>query len=143
MRLIESTMQGRWQRQGGLDLTIVACAQVILIYMGSSAMKQLKYISTIVLAVMFATLLGCASTSKQEGTGEYLDDGVVTTKVKAAIFNEPSLKSSEIKVETFKGVVQLSGFVSTQADVDKAVEVVSRVKGVTSIKNDMVVKGRQ
>jgi len=106
-------------------------------------MKQLKYISTIVLAVMFATLLGCASTSKQEGTGEYLDDGVVTTKVKAAIFNEPSLKSSEIKVETFKGVVQLSGFVSTQADVDKAVEVVSRVKGVTSIKNDMVVKGRQ
>jgi osmotically-inducible protein OsmY len=106
-------------------------------------MKQLKYISTIVLAVMFATLLGCASTSKQEGTGEYLDDGVVTTKVKAAIFNEPSLKSTEIKVETFKGVVQLSGFVKTQADVDKAVEVVSRVKGVASIKNDMVVKGQQ
>lgn len=106
-------------------------------------MKQLKYISTMVLAVMFATLLGCASTSKQEGTGEYLDDGVVTTKVKAAIFNEPSLKSAEIKVETFKGVVQLSGFVSTQADVDKAVEVVSGVKGVASVKNDMVVKGRQ
>ena len=106
-------------------------------------MKQLKYISTIVLAVMFATLLGCASTPKQEGTGEYLDDGVVTTKVKAAIFNEPSLKSTEITVETFKGVVQLSGFVRTQADVDKAVEVASRVKGVASIKNDMVVKGQQ
>jgi osmotically-inducible protein OsmY len=62
---------------------------------------------------MLVTVMGCAATSKQESTGEYFDDSVITTKVKAAIFNEPSLKSAEISVETFKGVVQLSGFVST------------------------------
>lgn len=105
-------------------------------------MKQLKYISTIILAVMFATLLGCASTSKQEGTGEYIDDSVITTKVKTAVFQEPSLKSSEINVETYKGVVQLSGFVNSAADINKAVEVARSVKGVTSVKNDMRVKGR-
>lgn len=63
--------------------------------------------------------------------------------MKAAVFNEPSLKSAEINVETFKGVVQLSGFVSTKADIEKAVEVAHSVKGVTSIQNDMRVKSRQ
>jgi osmotically-inducible protein OsmY len=106
-------------------------------------MKQLKYITTIILAVMLATVLGCASTPKQEGTGEYMDDSVITTKVKAAVLNEPSLKSAEINVETFKGVVQLSGFVSSEADIDKAAEVARGVKGVTSVKNDMRVKGQQ
>lgn len=106
-------------------------------------MKQLKYISSIILAVMFATALGCASTSRQEGTGEYIDDSVITTKVKAAVFQEPSLKSAEINVETYKGVVQLSGFVNSAADINKAVEITRSVKGVTSVKNDMRVKGRQ
>lgn len=106
-------------------------------------MKQLKYISTIILAFMLATVLGCASTPKQEGTGEYLDDSVITTKVKAAVFNEPSLKSAEINVETFKGEVQLSGFVNSEADIKKAVEVARSVKGVTSVKNDMRVKAPQ
>jgi len=108
--------------------------------MESAAMKQLKYLSTILIAVMLATVLGCASTPKQEGTGEYFDDSVITTKVKAAVFNEPSLKSAEIKVETFKGEVQLSGFVSSQADINTAVEVARSVKGVTSVRNDMRVK---
>ena len=103
-------------------------------------MKQLKYISTIFLTVMLATVLGCASTSQQESTGEYFDDSVITTKVKAAIFNEPTLKSAEINVETFKGAVQLSGFVSTAADVKKAIEVARSVKGVRSVKDDMRVK---
>jgi osmotically-inducible protein OsmY len=106
-------------------------------------MKQLKNISAFFLAVILATLLGCASTSKKEGTGEYLDDTIVTSKVKAAVLNEPSLKSAEINVETFKGVVQLSGFVSTEANIQKAVEVARSVNGVTSVKNDMRVKGRQ
>lgn len=106
-------------------------------------MKQLKYISTIILAFMLATVLGCASTPKQEGTGEYLDDSVITTKVKTAVFNEPSLKSAEINVETFKGEVQLSGFVNSEADIKKAVEVARSVKGVTSVKNDMRVKAPQ
>jgi osmotically-inducible protein OsmY len=96
--------------------------------------------STFFLIALMALLLGCASTSKQEGTGEYFDDTVVTTKVKAVILNEPSLKSAEINVETFKGVVQLSGFVNSQADINKAVEVVSKVSGVKSVKNDMRVK---
>ncbi|MGB7815775.1 MAG: BON domain-containing protein [Methylotenera sp.] len=103
-------------------------------------MKLLKYISTIILAVMFAAVLGCASTSKQSGTGEYVDDTVITTKVKAAVLNEASLKSAEIYVETFKGVVQLSGFVNSEADINKAVEVARSVKGVTSVKNDMRLK---
>ena len=92
------------------------------------------------LAILLASLLGCASTSTQEGTGEYLDSTVITTKAKAAIFNEPTLKSFEINVETFKGVVQLSGFVNSQADIDKAVEIVQKIKGVKSIKNDMKLK---
>lgn len=104
-------------------------------------MKQLnKYLSAFFLSLMLVSFLGCASTAKQEGTGEYVDDTVITTKVKAAIFNEPTLKSAEINVETFKGVVQLSGFVNSQADIDKAVSVSRAVKGVTSVKNDMRLK---
>ena len=90
--------------------------------------------------LFIALMLGCASTAKQEGTGEYLDDTVITTKVKAAIFNEPSLKSAEINVETFKGVVQLSGFVSSAAAESTAVAVTRKVAGVKSVKNDMRLK---
>lgn len=103
-------------------------------------MTLIKRFTILLSAIMLVSLLGCASTAKQEGTGEYIEDSVITTKVKAAIFNEPSLKSSEINVETFKGVVQLSGFVSSQAAVNKAVEVTRGVKGVISVKNDMHVK---
>ena len=104
-------------------------------------MKQLsKYLSAIFMAVMLVTAVGCASTSKQEGTGEYIDDSVITTKVKAAILNEPTLKSAEVNVETFKGVVQLSGFVTSQAAANKAVEVTRTVSGVKSVKNDMRIK---
>lgn len=111
-------------------------------------MKQFKYISTIIVAGILAAMLGCASTSskddestsKKESTGEYLDDSVITTKVKAAVLNEPTLKSFEIKVVTYKGVVQLSGFVSSEANIEKAVEVARGVKGVNSVKNDMRLK---
>lgn len=106
-------------------------------------MKQLKYITSIFLAVMLAATLGCASTPKQESTGEYMDDSVITTKVKAAVFKEETLKSSEINVETYKGVVQLSGFVNSEADINMAVEVARSVKGVTSVKNDMQLKAKQ
>src|SRR3990167_264889 len=104
--------------------------------MESTVMKQLKYLYTIILAVMLATVIGCASTPKKEGTGEYIDDSVITTKVKAAVLNEPSLKSSEINVETYKGVVQLSGFVNSEGDINKAVEVARGIKGVSSVRND-------
>lgn len=104
-------------------------------------MKNLrKYASAIFLATTLVTVVGCASTSKQEGTGEYVDDTVITTKVKTAIFNEPTLKSAEINVETFKGVVQLSGFVSSYDAVNKAASLARGVSGVRSVKNDMRVK---
>ncbi len=103
-------------------------------------MRQLKHFSALFLAALLMSMLGCASTSQKEGTGEYIDDSVITTKVKAAIFNEPSLKSAEINVETFKGTVQLSGFVSSRVDINKAVDVARGVKGVTSVKNDMRLK---
>ena len=99
-----------------------------------------KYLSAVFLAVTLVTVMGCASTSRQEGTGEYVDDVVLTTKVKAAIFNEPMLKSAEINVETFKGVVQLSGFVSSTTAVNKAVALARGVSGVKSVRNDMRVK---
>ena len=94
-----------------------------------------------ILGILSLTVaLGCASTAKQEGTGEYVDDTVITTKVKTAILNEPSLKSAEINVETFKGVVQLSGFVSSAANESTALQVARGVGGVKSVKNDMRLK---
>ena len=107
---------------------------------GGIAMKQTKIFSAFLMIVLFAFVVGCASKPKQEGTGEYIDDTVITTKVKAAILGEPTLKSAEINVETFKGVVQMSGFVNSAADIDKAIELTRRVEGVKSIKNDMRLK---
>ena len=103
-------------------------------------MKKTSLIAAVLSAFLAVSVVGCASTSKSEGTGEYVDDAVLTTKVKAAIFNEPGLKSFEINVETYKGVVQLSGFVNSQADINKAVEVARSVKGVVAVKNKMQLK---
>ncbi len=103
-------------------------------------MKNIKRIAAFFAAVVLATAMGCAATSKSQGTAGYVDDTVITTKTKAAIFNEPTLKSAEINVETFKGVVQLSGFVGSQADINKAISLTRAVGGVTSVKNDMRLK---
>jgi osmotically-inducible protein OsmY len=103
-------------------------------------MKFYNKFAAVFLAILMASLLGCASTDKQEGTGEYFDNTVITTKVKSAIFDEPTLKTLEIKVETFKGVVQLSGFVNSQSDIDKAVEIAQQVTGVKSVMNDIQLK---
>lgn len=103
--------------------------------------KQLgNYLSALFLAVTLVSVVGCESTPRQEGTGEYIDDSVITTKVKTALVNDPVTKATEINVETFKGVVQLSGFVSTQAAVNRAVELARGVSGVKSVKNDMRLK---
>jgi hypothetical protein len=107
---------------------------------GESRMITQKHYVGLLLIALFSLSIGCSSNNAQEGTGEYIDDTFITTKAKAAIFNEPTLKSMEINVETFKGVVQLSGFVNSRADINKAVEVVYRIKGVKSVKNDMRVK---
>jgi len=103
-------------------------------------MRPFRGFAIFVLAILLASALGCASTPTQEGTGEYVDDSVITAKVKAAVFNEPTLKVNEINVETFKGIVQLSGFVRSQANIDRAVEVARGIPGVKSVKNDMRVK---
>ncbi len=103
-------------------------------------MKYFKRASAVIAAFLLATTLGCASNSKQSSVGEYVDDTVITTRTKAAIFNDPTLKSAEINVETFKGVVQLSGFVNSQADINRAVTVTRGIPGVTSVKNDMRLK---
>lgn len=109
--------------------------------MNNNSMNKItRNLATLAGVLLIATAVGCASTAKHEGTGEYVDDTVITGKVKAAIFNEPTLKSAEINVETFKGTVQLSGFVSSTAAEKTAVAVARSVNGVTSVKNDMRLK---
>jgi len=99
-----------------------------------------RFIGYFILLIMIAAFSACASTSKQESTGEYVDDSVITTKVKSLLAADDFLKSFRIGVETYKGSVQLSGFVNSQQAVDKAIEIVRSVKGVTSVKNDLIVK---
>ena len=103
-------------------------------------MKHFKIASTLVAAMMLSTIVGCASTAKQESTGQYIDDSAITTGVKAAILNAPTLKVSEINVETLKGTVQLSGFVSSAENIATASSVARSVNGVKSVKNDLRLK---
>jgi osmotically-inducible protein OsmY len=107
----------------------------------SIAMTQFnKTLSAAFLAVSLVSVAGCASTPTQQGTGEYFDDSVVTAKIKAAILEDPVTKILDIKVTTFRGAVQLSGFVSSQAEADRAVELARGVAGVKSVKNEMQIK---
>lgn len=105
-------------------------------------MKKISHsLSLVVFAVAALTsVVGCASTATQESTGQYVDDTVITGRVKTAIFNDASLKSAEINVETFKGVVQLSGFVKSTTDIQRAVQLVQGINGVRSVRNDMRLK---
>lgn len=102
--------------------------------------KRGGIIRCFVLLMLLVTLAGCASTSTQRSTGEYVDDSVITTKVKALLAEDDFLKSFQISVTTYQGAVQLSGFVNSQMAIDKADEIVRSVKGVKSIKNDLIVK---
>jgi len=99
--------------------------------------RTMKLMACFVLTIAF---MGCAATSKHESTGQYVDDSVITTKVKTAIFKEDTLKSMQINVKTYKGVVQLSGFVDSSQNVAKAGEVARRVEDVVSVQNDLLVK---
>jgi osmotically-inducible protein OsmY len=103
-------------------------------------MKPISRFSAILAAAAMAVAMGCAATSTRESTGEYIDDTAITAKVKAAIFNDASLKSNDISVETFKGRVQLSGFVDTSANIAQAGTVAKGVGGVTAVKNDLRLK---
>ena len=98
------------------------------------------FIGYLVLLMLVVTFAACASTPHHEGTGEYVDDSVITTKVKALLAEDDFLKSFQIGVETYKGTVQLSGFVASRNGVDKAGEITRSVKGVRSVKNNLLVK---
>jgi len=102
--------------------------------------KLNRIVQLIVCVGLITAFVGCTATRKQESAGEFVDDSVITTKVKAEMFNEAALKSFQIDVETFKGTVQLSGFVDSAQNAKKAGEVARRVKGVVSVKNDLIVK---
>ncbi|KRT72225.1 MAG: transport-associated protein [Deltaproteobacteria bacterium CSP1-8] len=102
--------------------------------------KRHRILSFLVCITLVTAFLGCASTPTRESTGEYVDDSVITTKVKSAILNEPSLKVFQINVETFKGEVQLSGSVDSAQIVNRAGEVARSVGGVKSVKNNLIVK---
>ena len=95
---------------------------------------------TLAFLVGFVTLSACTSTPHSESTGQYIDDTVITTKVKAAVFEDPSLKSAESNVETFKGEVQLSGFVSSQDAINRAVTLARGVEDVAGVTNPMQLK---
>lgn len=99
-----------------------------------------KMLSRLALAVMVVAAVGCAAPSKQQTTGEYIDDSVITTRVKAAIWDDQTLRMNEISVETFDGVVQLSGFVSSQSNIARSLSVARSIEGVKSVKNDMRLK---
>lgn len=103
-------------------------------------MKKFNPITLVLAAVLSVGLAACTTSPRSETAGQYVDDAAITTKVKAAIFNEPTLKSAEINVETFKQVVQLSGFVTSQANIDRATTLARGVNGVASVKNDMRLK---
>jgi osmotically-inducible protein OsmY len=105
-----------------------------------SAMNRLKRFSAVALAALLLSVTGCMSTPTQEGTGEYVTDSWITTKVKAVFAEDREVKATEVNVETFKGVVQLSGFVSSQSSMYRAVQLAGGVKGVTSVRNDMRIK---
>jgi len=102
--------------------------------------KRNVVISYLVLLALIATFAACASTSTRESTGEYVDDSVITTKIKSLFAADNLLKSFQISVETYQGTVQLSGFVNSRQAVDKADEIAKSVKGVKSVKNNLIVK---
>jgi osmotically-inducible protein OsmY len=102
--------------------------------------KRNRMLSFLVCIILVTAFLGCASTPTKESSGEYVDDSTITTKVKAAIFNDPALKVFQINVETFKGEVQLSGFVDSAQNASKAGTVARGVGGVKSVKNNLIVK---
>lgn len=88
-----------------------------------------------------ALLTGCASDNPAPKTaGEVVDDAWITTKVKASFVEDPTVRALAINVDTFKGVVQLSGFANTQAEIQRAAEIARGIKGVTSVKNDIRLK---
>jgi osmotically-inducible protein OsmY len=108
---------------------------------GGQVMRDIRHVVSLMVCIaLIVALASCAGTRTKESAGEYVDDSVITSKVKAALVADPVTKAREISVETFKGVVQLSGFVGTAAEKEKASEIARKVKGVTDVRNNIIVK---
>jgi osmotically-inducible protein OsmY len=103
-------------------------------------MNKNRTATLLLLSVILLGAGGCASTPTSSSAGEVIDDTVITTRVKAAIFGDEDLSVMEINVETFKGEVQLSGFVSTQAEITKAGALARTIPGVATVRNDIRIK---
>ena len=104
-------------------------------------MKKIHiFIRYFVILTLPALVMACASTPKLETAGKYVDDSVITTKIKASLAQDDALKAFQINVKTYNGVVQLSGFVDSQMTIDKAGQIASGVEGVKSVKNDLLMK---
>ncbi len=99
--------------------------------------------SIFALLAVFLCLVACHATPTSESTGEYIDDSTITTKVKSDLLGAKDIPSNSISVETFKGVVQLSGFVSTADQARHAGEVAAKVGGVKVVHNNLIVKTQQ
>ncbi|HWA86850.1 MAG TPA: BON domain-containing protein [Opitutus sp.] len=105
-------------------------------------MKTIKLLTVLALASAGALSFssGCAATSTRESTGEYVDDATITTKVKAQLVHDKTVSALDVKVQTFKGVVQLSGFVDTPDQKGRAESDAAGVAGVRSVENNITVK---
>lgn len=104
-------------------------------------MKKKNIFIRCLILVMFVTLFSaCATQPVLESTGEFIDDSVITTKIKSQIAGDSILKAFQISVETYRGTVQLSGFVNFQRDIERADEIARNVRGVRSVKNNLMVK---
>ncbi|TAL18651.1 BON domain-containing protein [bacterium] len=104
-------------------------------------MRKIAFCLFMVFCFVFPLFIaGCASTQTQESTGEFVDDSVITAKIKAEIAGDKLISLYQISVETYKGVVQLSGFVNTQEQVDEAIGIAEKVPGVKKVKNSLLIK---
>ena len=103
-------------------------------------MRLAHFLKALFASILLLTLVACAPTATREGTGEYIDDALITTKVKAALAADPNVKATEVNVETFKGNVQLSGFVASPESIGRAIQIARGVAGVRDVKNSLVVK---
>ncbi len=104
-------------------------------------MNTLKFLTRLLLSVfLLSVMVGCSDNTKRESTGEYLDDSVLTTKIKATFLGDSRLKMLDINVKSFRGTVQLSGFIDTQKEADRAVQLARTVKGVKAVNNSLIIK---
>lgn len=104
-------------------------------------MNVKKLIQSLFFGLMLLSAIpACTENTKRESTGEYLDDTVLTTKIKSTFIGDSRLKANDINVKTYKGIVQLSGFVDTQAEADRAMQLARTIKGVKAVNNSLIVK---